>query len=336
MKKILIAEDEETILEGLQWSLDEAEIPCEKLLAKSGEEALKLFESEEFDLILLDIKMPGMDGMEFLSEIRSRGDRTPVIIQTAYSTRENELKGLSFGVDAYLKKPYSFSELIFQVNRLLSRTSYPPQVQIDDLLINRDKRVALRNDHTLGLDIEEFRVLDYLAENRDRIVPDHEVSAALCLLPVSVFDRLKRKIDRGVGQELLHCFPGQGFLLSGIFGRLLTMQTLGTNVDFHRKGNGVVLAVMPEHFLVRIESGDSKPEREINLALDSLSSADREKLCEGAIISWGTGVRDLVEGGRERFSRIKIISHVLDLKDVLKANKESNEWREAMGLDDDK
>ena len=122
IKKILIVDDEETLTFSLYQAFIKAPYDCEVTTASSGEEALEKFDDEFFNLVVTDIAMPGIDGLELLSIIKSRSPDTRVIIITAYGTDEREERAYKMGADKYLEKPFDISELESSVEKLIART----------------------------------------------------------------------------------------------------------------------------------------------------------------------------------------------------------------------
>lgn len=119
LKKILIVDDEETLTFSLYQAFIKAPYDCEVVTASSGEEALEKFDAQMFDLVITDIAMPGIDGLELLSIIKSRSPETKVIIITAYGTDEREERAFKIGADKYIEKPFDISELRNLVFKLI-------------------------------------------------------------------------------------------------------------------------------------------------------------------------------------------------------------------------
>ena len=222
--RILLVEDEvkvgNALCEGL---LSEG---YEVVWSQTGEEGIFQASSHAFDLILLDIMLPGRDGIEILRALRSQGMNVPVLLLTAKDAIDDRVTGLDAGADDYLVKPFAFAELSARVRALLRRNKpeLTAQLAIASLEIDRIKRTVTREGHRIDLTVREFELLEYLARNRDRVVSRqmlardvwHETDRATPLdnvIDVHVA-RLRRKMDDPFDQKLLHTVRGVGFTLS--------------------------------------------------------------------------------------------------------------------------
>lgn len=182
IKTILAVDDEEHILELLQYNLEND--GYHMLKAESGEEALKLLETNEIDMVLLDIMLPGMDGIEVLRTIRSHQHykKLPVIMLTAKSDEISKVVGLEVGADDYLSKPFGVHELLARIKAVLRRTESSIYVEkekneekeekeeklvIDHIVINKTRRTVTVNNNEIELSLKEFELLYLLAKNRE-------------------------------------------------------------------------------------------------------------------------------------------------------------------------
>ena len=194
--------------------------------ADTGEEGFFLVHSLRPDLILLDLSLPHRGGIEILEQIRAQSSDQRVIILTSHNAVEDRVAGLNSGADDYIGKPFSFPELLARISSLLRRTqtAKPSEpLNVADLTLDTDTRVASRGSVRLDLTTREFDLLLYLAENRGRTVSRemlardvwHETSR---FTPIdNVIDvqmtRLRRKVDDPFPSKLLHTIRGVGFIL---------------------------------------------------------------------------------------------------------------------------
>ncbi len=168
--KILIVDDDCSLLEQLQNSLEQQRYIIEA--AMDGEEALdRLFEIT-FDLIILDIMMPKMDGLTLLKQIRDTDINTPVLMLTARSDIKDKIKGLDLGADDYLAKPFSFEELLARIRALLRRQGEQsvPVLSIKDLRLDTINREVTKKGAVINLTPREFSILEFLLYNKDRVI----------------------------------------------------------------------------------------------------------------------------------------------------------------------
>jgi len=145
--------------------------------ASDGEEGLFLAETGDYDVIVLDLMLPKLDGLSLLRELRSRNNKTHVLILTAKDTVEDRVKGLDGGADDYLIKPFAFEELLARI-QALSRRSYgvkTPKLCFGDLEIDLVRRIVMRSGNELDLRPREYALLEYLALRRGEVVPRTEI-----------------------------------------------------------------------------------------------------------------------------------------------------------------
>lgn len=221
--RILVVEDESKVARALQEGL--AAEGYGVSIAYTGEDGFFLINEENFDLVILDLLLPGRGGLEILRAIRKRESRTPVLILTAKDTIEERVLGLDSGADDYLVKPFAFAELSARVRALLRRGTSPPasRLQVDDLEIDTASRAAIRDGRPLELTAREFDLLEYLARHQGQVVSRemlardvwHEAARPTPL--DNVIDvhiaRLRRKVDDPFGRKLVHTVRGVGFVL---------------------------------------------------------------------------------------------------------------------------
>ena len=222
-KKILIVEDEikvaTFIKKGLQTQSFNAEI------AESGSEAKQLFDSIKFDLIILDIGLPDMSGLEVCDYIRTKNTKIPILMLTALGSVADKLSGFEVGTDDYMVKPFDFMELLVRVRALLKRTNEieqpTEQLQEADLILDLKEKVARRNGKLIELTAKEFSLLEYLMVNRGRVVSKVDISEKVWDINfdtgtnfIEVYvNYIRNKIDKGFSTKLIHTIVGMGYML---------------------------------------------------------------------------------------------------------------------------
>jgi two-component system, OmpR family, copper resistance phosphate regulon response regulator CusR len=221
--RILVVEDEHKIADALKKGL-EAE-GYQVTTAVSGEEGYFCLTTEEYDLMLLDLMLPGRDGIEILKTIRSKGITTPILILTGRDTVADRVLGLDSGADDYLIKPFAFPELLARIRLLLRRGLQEPQhlLKFADLEINLLAHRAVRSEQVLDLTAKEFDLLAYLLRYQGHIVSREMLAQDVWLIrerstPLdNVIDvniaRLRRKVDGPFENKLIRTMRGVGFCL---------------------------------------------------------------------------------------------------------------------------
>jgi len=188
-----------------------------------GNEGLWLAESNEYDTIILDLMLPGLDGLSLLRRLRAGQNAAHVLILTAKDTVENRVTGLQTGADDYLVKPFAFEELLARV-QALCRRSYQrknPRITIDDLEIDTAARVAVRNGKTIDLTPREFMLLEYLSLRRGQVVSRSEIEAHIYSDSADLMSNavdsaicvLRKKISRPGASPLIHTRRGMGYVM---------------------------------------------------------------------------------------------------------------------------
>ena len=214
-------EDETSMRHALRQGLEEENHTV--VLASDGLEGMHAAESTDFDAILLDVMMPGMDGVALVRRLRAAGKQTPVLMLTARDAAGDVVRGLDAGADDYLTKPFSFRVLLARL-RAISRRSVQPlkaRLQVDDLLLDPAAHEVSRAGAELSLTATEYRVLEFLmrrvghAVSRSAIIEgvwgfEEEIEANT----VDAFIRhLREKIDLGYERKLIHTVRGYGYIL---------------------------------------------------------------------------------------------------------------------------
>jgi DNA-binding response OmpR family regulator len=178
--KILLVEDEETLAVGLEFNLTEEGYTV--TWAKDGKVALEIFNSQEFDLIILDIMLPYINGFEVAKRVRKKSPQMPILILSARSGVEDRVKGLELGADDYLPKPFHLQELLLRIKGMLKRkmwykdaTSVQPVYSFGDNKINFENLECKTKDSHLRLTQQEAMVLKYLIDNKGKIVSRKEL-----------------------------------------------------------------------------------------------------------------------------------------------------------------
>jgi two-component system copper resistance phosphate regulon response regulator CusR len=220
--KILVAEDEAKTGTYLQQGLSEAGFNVDRVM--TGSDALQQALGETYDLLILDVMMPGLDGWEVLRRVRAAGKEVPVLFLTARDRVEDRVKGLELGADDYLIKPFAFAELLARVRTLLRRgTSAPPQpsLKIADLEVDLLKRRAVRSGQRIDLTAKEFALLELLLRRRGEVLPKSLIASQVWdmnfdsdtnVIEVAI-RRLRAKIDDDFPVKLIQTVRGMGYML---------------------------------------------------------------------------------------------------------------------------
>ncbi|MET0544847.1 MAG: response regulator transcription factor [Caulobacterales bacterium] len=222
--KILVAEDDPAAGAYVAKGLREAGFVVE--LVTDGRDALYLATSAQFDAVVLDRNLPGMDGISALKAMRAAGVQIPVMILSALGHIDERVKGLRAGGDDYLPKPFGFSELLARLEALLRRHApgrmETTQLTCGDLEMDLLSRRVTRGGKSIDLLPREFKLLEHLLRNADRVVTrtmlleqvwDYRFDPHTSLIDTHI-SRLRKKIDEGFAQPLLHTVRGAGYRLS--------------------------------------------------------------------------------------------------------------------------
>ena len=219
--KILVVEDERKAAQYLEKGLRESGYDVE--VAEQGDLGLKMALGSEYDLIILDIMLPGRDGWSILREMHKSGKRTPVLFLTARDTVDDRVKGLELGADDYLVKPFAFSELLARVRSVLRRNPQrqPERVKIADLELDLFRQRAVRAGDKLDLTPKEFALLSLLARRAGEVLTRNTIAEQVWDVrfnsDTNVVDvhvrRLRSKLDDPYDKKLLHTVRGIGYVL---------------------------------------------------------------------------------------------------------------------------
>ena len=221
--KILIIEDEKKIVSFVKNGLKSEGFTVDS--ANDGEEGMFMAGESQYDLIVLDVMLPGMDGITICKKLRSMGKTTPIIMLTAKDAVEDRVKGLDAGADDYLTKPFSFAELLARIRALTRRhqTAKSKTLKIGDLAIDIEAHTVMRGKRTIELSPTEFKLLSYLAQNQNKAL-----SKSLILENIWGYDfspesnivdvyikYLRDKIDKGAKKSLIQTVYGVGYKICG-------------------------------------------------------------------------------------------------------------------------
>lgn len=220
--RILTVEDEVDLANNIRQGLTENGFAVD--IAYNGEEGLHLITSEPYDLVILDVMLPKIDGYTVCKNARDKGIKTPILMLTAKSNVENKIEGLNSGADDYLTKPFNFEELMARIYALLRRGANTelPVLTIADLKMNPQKHSVTRNNEKIDLTPKEFAVLEFLLRNKDKVVSrtmilehvwDYNFESMSNLVDVIVAT-LRKKIDKNNNKKLIHTVYGVGFKIS--------------------------------------------------------------------------------------------------------------------------
>jgi DNA-binding response OmpR family regulator len=217
--RVLVVEDEKKLASFLRKGLVQENLTID--LLHNGEEALEQILTRPYDAIILDIMLPGRDGLSILREMRRQHNNTPVLLLSARGNVNERVEGLNLGADDYLPKPFSISEVVARVRALLRRASgeHATLMQVGDLSLNLVTREAMRAGAKVELTNREFALLEYLMAHAGRVVTktalcehvwEHHFDTGTNVVEVCI-QRLRRKIDEGHEPKLLHTIRGAGY-----------------------------------------------------------------------------------------------------------------------------
>ncbi|HYS25332.1 MAG TPA: response regulator transcription factor [Vicinamibacterales bacterium] len=221
--RVLVVEDEQKVANALREGLEGERY--EVVVERTGEDAFFRMTTEAFDLILLDLGLPGRDGLHILTTLRSKGIKTPVLVLTARDTLQDRVAGLDSGADDYLVKPFAFAELLARIRALMrrGRAAESPRLAVGDLSMDLITRKVARGGQPVELTVREFELLEYLMRyegqvvSRETLARDVWKETARTTPLDNVIDvhiaRLRRKVDLDRSMKLIHTVRGVGFLL---------------------------------------------------------------------------------------------------------------------------
>ena len=219
--KILVVEDDVKISSFLSKGLVEENyiVDC----CFDGEEALYLIETNSYDLIILDLMIPAIDGVSLCKIIREKNIKIPIIMLTAKSSIDEKVLGLNSGANDYMSKPFSFDELIARIKvQLREGKSLTNILKIADLRLDSDRKIVTRGDRNITLSSKEYILLEYLLMNQEKVVTEDMINNSLWnmdkdtasnIINVYIY-RLRKKIDKENDVKLIHTIRGMGYKVS--------------------------------------------------------------------------------------------------------------------------
>lgn len=220
--RILVVEDDDKISSFITSGLKQAGFAVDR--AQDGDEGLHLALTEPYDVAVVDIMLPRVDGLSLIEQMRHKGVSTPVIILSAKRSVEDRIKGLETGSDDYLTKPFSFSELLARIQALIRRHTRSPKasvLSVGDLSLNMLTREVVRGGIKIELQPKEFSLLEYLMRNSGRVVSktmilehvwDYNFDPQTNVVDVMIW-RLRNKVDRDFEKKMIHTIRGVGYVL---------------------------------------------------------------------------------------------------------------------------
>lgn len=223
-RRILLVEDEQKIADTLKMGLTEDGYNVE--VAYDGNMGWHLFQQHRFDLVILDINLPGVTGYELCKRIRNRNDQVPVIMLTALNSLNDKIEGYDAGADDYIIKPFEFKEMLMKMKVLLRRTTHQNVpvgsiLKAADLEMNLDNKEVKRSDTIINLTAKEFQLLEYLIRNKNRVVSRSDIAINVWDIDfdtnTNVIDvyinYVRNKVDKKFDHKLIHTQVGMGYIL---------------------------------------------------------------------------------------------------------------------------
>lgn len=225
MIKILVIEDEKRVADLLKIGLEEN--GYQVLVAYDGEMGWRLFQSNDFQLIISDIILPKLNGFELCQKIRKADEEIPILMLTALGTADDKLEGFDVGADDYMVKPFDFRELlarvrVLQKRRAVAKVDVVKEISYADLYINLERQDVTRNGEPVKLSPKEYNLLVYLVENAEKVVSRVEIAEKVWnthfdtgtnFIDVYI-NYLRKKMDKNFEVKLIHTKPGVGFILT--------------------------------------------------------------------------------------------------------------------------
>jgi heavy metal response regulator len=219
--RILIVEDEKKVAAFIKKGLEEETYAAD--VASDGEEGLHLGEQNPYDLIILDLMLPKINGLDILSRLRAKKIETPILLLTAKDSVEDKVEGLNQGADDYLTKPFAFSELLARIRVLLRRGKAETKttLKIADLTLDLVSHKVNRGNEEIDLTGKEYSLLEYFMRNQEKVLTrtmiaehvwDYNFDTFTNVIDVYV-NHLRKKIDKNFPAKLLHTLRGVGYVM---------------------------------------------------------------------------------------------------------------------------
>ncbi len=223
MITILLVEDEPKTVQSLKKGLEESNFKVD--VAYDGEIALQLANQNTYQLIISDIIIPGINGLELCRQLRHKGINVPILMLTALSSTEDKIIGFDAGADDYLAKPFDFKEFLARVKALIKRsnqTILEAQVlKFADLELDLTSKIVTRSGQKINLTAKEFQLMEYFLRNQEKVISKAEIAENIWevedegssnLIEVYV-NYLRKKVDKGFPSKLIHTQFGMGYIL---------------------------------------------------------------------------------------------------------------------------
>lgn len=222
--ELLLIEDNRRISDFMVKGLEESGFSV--VLSENGTDARRLITQREWDLILLDIMLPDIDGIELLQYARYKKINTPVLVVSALGEIDDKVKALDYGADDYLPKPFHFKELVARINALTRRFKFNNEIQeniliCDDLKLYTDRHIVERNGEEIKLTLQEFKLLQLLMENKNKVLSRSQILDTVWGINydsntnvVDVYiSYLRNKVDAESPNKLIQTVKGRGYLI---------------------------------------------------------------------------------------------------------------------------
>jgi len=223
-RKILLVEDEQKIADALKLGLTEDGYFVEA--AYDGNLGWQLFQEQSYDLVILDINLPGITGYDLCKRIRNKNAQVPVIMLTALNSLNDKIEGYDAGADDYIIKPFEFKELLMKIRVLLRRSLHQNLarnsiLKAGNLEMNLDNKEVKRGDTKINLTAKEFQLLEYLMRNQNRVVSRSDIAINVWDIDfdtnTNVIDvyinYVRNKVDKKFDRKLIHTQVGMGYIL---------------------------------------------------------------------------------------------------------------------------
>jgi two-component system OmpR family response regulator len=217
--RVLVVEDELKMAALLKQGLEEHEHSV--TVVYDGQEALEFASSHAFDVVVLDVMLPGLDGFEVARRLRKNHTQVPILMLTARDAVPDIARGLDVGADDYLTKPFAFAELLARIRALARRPPavLPPQLSVGDLILDPGSRRVSRGEQEIRLTATEYRLLEFMMRRSGQVLPRGAIVEAVWGFNQDIEENtleafvssLRNKIDRGFSRKLIHTIRGVGY-----------------------------------------------------------------------------------------------------------------------------
>jgi two-component system, OmpR family, copper resistance phosphate regulon response regulator CusR len=219
---ILVVEDERRVADLIKRGLETHSYKVD--IAFDGMMGRKMAFQTDYDLIILDINLPKINGLDLCTEIRNRDSKVPILFLTAFGTTDDKLNGFDAGADDYIVKPFEIKELLARIKVFLKRSqtgAFQNFIRIADLELNSSSKTVSRGGHPINLTAKEFSLLEYLLQNKGTVVPKAELAEKIWEITfdtgtniIEVYiNYLRKKIDKDFSPKLIHTVIGMGYVI---------------------------------------------------------------------------------------------------------------------------